>query len=207
MLKLLLTSVCCAWFSLAYCQEDVALPQTLRLSSADSNAMAEDLQVVIRDNSRIFLTWRPADKRFEFFTIERSCNDKGFETVAVLKQPGELGKMDWIDELPARGKNVYRVKCSSADGYQRYTKSISIAVGGNIAIRFYPNPADNVLIVRSEQPVDVVIADASGKTRISQFQVSGIQLLNISELEKGIYLIRIYNKQANTLLQDKLIKN
>ena len=127
--------------------------------------------------------------------------------MAVLKQTMGQMKMDWTDELPARGKNEYRLRCSSTDGRHRYSKSILAYVGGNLSFRFYPNPADNNLIIRSEQPVDLTIIDGNGKIRITQNQISGLQLLNISALEKGVYIIRIYNRQSNALLQDKLVKN
>ena len=127
--------------------------------------------------------------------------------MAVLKQTSRQLKMDWVDEQPARGRNVYRIRCSYSDGQSGYSKSIMAYVGGNVSFRFYPNPADNILIIRSEQAIDVTIIDGNGRTRITQNLLSGLQLLNISTLEKGVYVIRIYNRQSNTLLQEKLVKN
>jgi len=173
----------------------------------DSNQIAEDFDAVVRDNAKILLSWKVVLGQVDFFTIERSCNGKDFETMAVLKQTSRQMKMDWIDEQPARGRNVYRIRCSYSDGQSGYSKSIMAYVGGNVSFRFYPNPADNILIIRSEQAIDVTIIDGNGRTRITQNLLSGLQLLNISTLEKGVYVIRVYNRQSNTLLQEKLVKN
>ena len=173
----------------------------------DSSKIAEEFDAVVRDNAKIFLSWKVIIGQVDFFTIERSCNGKDFETMAVLKQGSKQLTMDWVDEQPAKGRNQYRIRCSYSDGQSRYSKSIMAYVGGNVSFRFYPNPADNVLIIRSEQAIDVTIIDGNGRTRISQNLLSGLQLLNISTLEKGAYVIRIYNRQSNTLLQEKLVKN
>jgi len=210
MLKYLLTGCCCLFVLLSFSQEEEVanvIDTSGQSDKYDSNQIAEDFDAVVRDNARTFLSWKVVLGQVEFFTIERSCNGKDFETMAVLKQTSRQLKMDWVDEQPARGRNVYRIRCSYSDGQSRYSKSIMAYVGGNVSFRFYPNPADNILIIRSEQAIDVTIIDGNGRTRITQNLLSGLQLLNISTLEKGVYVIRIYNRQSNTLLQEKLVKN
>ena len=210
MLKFLLTGCCCLFVLLSYSQEEELSNVIDTLGPTDkydSNQIAEELDAVVRDNAKIFLSWKVVLGQADFFAIERSCNGKDFETMAVLKQTSKQLRMDWVDEQPAKGKNQYRIRCSFSDGQSRYSKSIMAYIGGNVSFRFYPNPADNVLIIRSEQAIDVSIIDGNGRTRITQSLLSGLQLLNISTLEKGVYIIRIYNRQSNTLLQEKLVKN
>jgi hypothetical protein len=210
MLKFLLTGCCCLFVLLSFSQEEEltnAIDTLVITDKYDSNKIAEELDAVVHDNAKVFLSWKVELGQVDFFAIERSCNGKDFETMAVLKQTSRQLKMDWIDEQPARGKNLYRIRCSYSDGQSRYSKSIMAYIGGNVSFRFYPNPADNILIIRSEQAIDVTIIDGNGRTRITQNLLSGLQLLNISSLEKGVYIIRIYNRQSNTLLQEKLVKN
>jgi hypothetical protein len=80
-------------------------------------------------------------------------------------------------------------------------------ISGSQVFRFYPNPVDNLLIIRTENPVEVSIVDAGGKSRLNQSVSAGLQTLNVASLEKGVYLIRIFNRQTNQLQQEKLIKN
>lgn len=207
MLKYLLTGIFCLCVCIGMCQETGVSPDSIIPVASDSDLIVEDFDAIIRDQSRIMLSWKVPGSQGDFFTIERSCNGKEYETVAVIKQADGQLKLEWVDEQPSRGKNQYRIRSTSSSGQHRYSKPVLAYIGGNVAVRFYPNPVDNMLIVRSEQVIDVAIVDANGKSRITQTQVSGLQLLNVSTLEKGVYIIRIYNRQTNTLLQDKLIKN
>ena len=80
-------------------------------------------------------------------------------------------------------------------------------IAGDITFKFYPNPVDNVLIIRSETALDIQIIDATGKSRLSQTNVSGLHTINVSTLEKGVYVIRVLNRLSNTVVQDRLLKN
>ncbi|MBL0135205.1 MAG: T9SS type A sorting domain-containing protein [Chitinophagaceae bacterium] len=177
-----------------------------KINFQDTSSLVISLTATVKDNSKVKISWKPGTIRSEFYSIERSVNGAAFETIGVIKQTSEA-VIDWQDELPVAGKDQYRIRCTLGDGSQRYSATTSAIIAGNISFRFYPNPVDNVLIVRSENPVDIVIIDGNGKTRISQNQLSGLQMINVSSLEKGIYLIRVYNRYLNTQIQDRLVKN
>lgn len=78
---------------------------------------------------------------------------------------------------------------------------------GDVTLKFYPNPVDQILIVRSDLPVDVQITDGNGRPRITEARVQGLHTMNVSSLEKGIYIIRFSDKLTNVIFQEKLIKN
>jgi hypothetical protein len=111
-----------------------------------------------------------------------------------------------VDESPFPGRNYYRIK-TSVKGKPVYSITLIVHIGGELPYKFYPNPTDNILIVRSDISLDVQIADASGAVRISQAKVQGLQTINVSSLEKGIYTIRFTNKVSNTVSIEKLFKN
>ncbi|MFM9910217.1 MAG: T9SS type A sorting domain-containing protein [Chitinophagaceae bacterium] len=209
MLKIFFTSLSCLCLAISYSQEEIVLsmPDTIIPVFYDSTIGNPELKLTVRDNSKVILSWKAPTTVFEFFSVERSCNGKEFETIGVLKQLSGHSKIEWIDEQPARGKNQYRIRFSRLNGTFLYSGTITTQVGGTVSFRFYPNPADNVLIIRSEQTIDLLIVDGNGKFRISQNQFSGLKMLNISSLEKGIYILHIYNKQSNLHFQEKLVKN
>jgi hypothetical protein len=196
--------------SASYCiaQEAGAIIPDKGLSSPDSVYYITDLVHIIKENSRVVLNWRLSDSSVtDFFSIERSCNSKDFEVVAVLKLAQFSKWFEWVDESPAKGKNVYRIKCSAKDNRQYYSKALNVQIAGDISFKFYPNPVDNILIIRSENPLDIQIIDATGKMRLSQANLQGLQTINVSTLEKGIYILRLNNRLANTIVQERLIKN
>ncbi|MHA4843026.1 T9SS type A sorting domain-containing protein [Flavitalea antarctica] len=193
---------------LCLAQEAGSLLPERAVNSPDSSYYITDLVHIIKENTRVILNWRLADSSItDFFSIERSCNSKEFEVVAVIKMAQVSQWFEWIDESPAKGKNIYRIKCSAKDNRQFYSKPINVQIAGDISFKFYPNPVDNILIIRSDNPLDVQIIDGTGKMRLSQGNLQGLQTINVSTLEKGIYILRLNNRLANTIVQERLIKN
>lgn len=183
-----------------------ALPGMQR--APDSLNLITDLVHVIRENSKVVLNWKLSDTTAtDFFTIERSSNSRDYEVVAVIKVTQPSHWFEWIDESPAKGKNIYRIKCASRNNQASYSSAIQAQIAGDISFKFYPNPVDNVLIIRSETALDIQIIDATGKMRLSQTNVSGLHTINVSSLEKGVYVMRVLNRLSNTVVQDRLLKN
>lgn len=209
MFKTLLTSFFCFWLLSGTAQE-AAYGEFLEMQSAMGAAgthQMNQLSATIHSGSRVMVSWKSADTLNDYFTIERSCNQRPFETVAVIRLQDSQKLVEWQDELPVAGRNVYRVTATLKDGRQVFGGITSIVLAGNINFKFYPNPADHILIVRSEFPADITIVDVNGKPRISLVNVSGLQLVNVAPLEKGVYLLRVYNRVLNTLSQERFVKN
>lgn len=173
----------------------------------DSNHVITHIECSVTDNSGILLTWKLGNRVPEFFVIERSDNGKSFEVVTVLNNLGIRSIYQWADEAPKKGKSFYRIRYSFAGGQPLYSATVSYYIAGYTSFKFYPNPVDHILIVRSDTPIDVQITDGNGKTRIAETRVQGLHTINVSSLEKGIYLIRFSNKLTNVISQEKLIKN
>jgi hypothetical protein len=54
-------------------------------------------------------------------------------------------------------------------------------------VNFYPNPIDNVLIIRSAFAADIFITDAMGNSRVTRSIGVGPSVIDVSTLEKGVY--------------------
>ncbi len=177
------------------------------VTTEDPHKIISDLRLSIIDNSRLSLTWSVNGDLPDFFIIERSENGKTFEVVTVLNNLEKKPSYHWTDDSPKKGRSFYRIKYSFGQGPVLYSSTVNAAFAGYIDFKFYPNPVDHILIVRSDNPIDVHIADATGKIRITETRVRGIHTINVSSLEKGIYLIRFSSKLTNMVAQEKLIKN
>jgi hypothetical protein len=173
----------------------------------DPGKTVADFLYFISENSKIALNWKVKDSLPDFFAIERSADGKLFEVVAVLNNLQTKPVFEWIDDSPKKGRSFYRLKYSFNKGPELYSETLSVAMAGHIDFKFYPNPVDHILIIRSESPIDVQISDPNGKVRIPETRVKGLHTINVSSLEKGIYLIRFTNKLINVISQEKLIKN
>jgi len=174
----------------------------------DSSLFISNLVSSTRENSKIVLNWKNnIGASVDFVAVERSGNGQDFEVVAILKQASPTQEYEWTDDAPIRGRNLYRIRFTSKEGQTQYSKVIAAHIAGDISFRFYPNPVDNILIIRSESLRDIQIVDASGKVRISQPKLQGLQTINVATLEKGLYIMRIYNHVTGNTTQEKLLKN
>ena len=203
-----LVLLCCVSMltSLCYAQFSGLLHPIISNLQIDSKNIVTDFTYVLKGDQRVHLAWKVDNKELvDFFAVERSANGKDFEMIEVLKSLPE-NQLELVDESPFRGRNYYRIK-TSVKGKPVYSITLIVHIGGELPYKFYPNPTDNILIVRSDISLDVQIADASGTVRISHSKVQGLQTINVSSLEKGIYMIRFTNKASNTVSIEKLFKN
>lgn len=184
------------------------LPADAVSSVPDSAVYLTDLVATTKDNAKVILNWRMLNsKETDFIAVERSANNRDFEVVSVIKQTAGSLWYEWTDDAPARGRNVYRVRFAGKQGAVQYSRSIPAIIAGDISFRFYPNPVDNILIIRSEFPVDIQVIDGNGKLRLSQGKIQGLQTVNVASLEKGLYLLRINNLTTGIVSQERLLKN
>jgi len=164
-----------------------------------------DFSVVQKDNMAL-LRWKsdslPGAE--SFYAVERSSNGTDFSLVGATKN-GSGGWFEFVDDAPLRGKIFYRIKLSTPQT-SYYSPVIGASPFADPSCKFYPNPVDKVLIVRSELGVEVQIADASGKPLIADKLPGGLKVIDVSALEPGIYVITLFQKETNKLVTDKLVK-
>lgn len=161
-----------------------------------------------REQGKVQVRWSVnPESNPEYFSIERSCNDRPFEVVGLIKfLPGKPW-IEWVDEAPSPGKNLYRVKLVNDQPVVYYSPTVTAMMAGEITFRFYPNPVDNILILRSSAPLEIQVIDANGQVRLPVIKLNGLQTVNVSGLDKGVYFLRIQNKMTNVVSQERMVKN
>lgn len=70
-------------------------------------------------------------------------------------------------------------------------------------VKLYPNPSTGIVTIATEKEVQVKIIDVFGKVVYSNNNVSNNYSVDVSNLSKGIYLVKINNE--NTYTTEKLI--
>jgi hypothetical protein len=63
----------------------------------------------------------------------------------------------------------------------------------NKKLKLYPNPSTGILKITTDKPVDIIITDITGKTVFTAKQVTSDNQVNVSSLQKGIYIAKILN--------------
>lgn len=176
-----------------------------RLTPDSGSAAVESLVAAIKDNYKVSVRWQTNVMLSEsFFAVERSINGTDFTAIGVIKN-GAPGAYEFIDDAPLKGKAYYRIKITAAQSFA-YSLTVAIVVSGDASCKFYPNPVDKALIIRSEWPVEVLIADKFGKPVLSTRLPAGLKIVDVSPLEPGIYVITLFQKDANRVVSEKLVK-
>jgi hypothetical protein len=183
-------------------QEEISRPQTGKQSFPVTIHLSS--KTLSRD--KVLLQWTTSGKN-GFYIIERSIDLKEFEMIGVMKVTALDHKFEFVDEKPFLKRNYYRVKMEVPDEADHYSDTVAASTTDSIFCKFYPNPVDKLLILRSEYPVDLKIYDITGRPRIIQQMKPGVQVLDLSGLEKNIYIISIFHEESNQFITRKLIKN
>ena len=160
---------------------------------------------VTQKDNKSLLRWKsdslpPAES---FYAIERSNNGTDFSPVGITKNTNG-GWFEFLDDAP-KGKLFYRVKLSTAQT-SYYSEVIAATPSADVSCKFYPNPVDKVLIIKSELNIDLQISDANGKQLIAEKLQGGLKVIDVSSLEPGIYVITLFQKETNKIVVDKLVK-
>jgi hypothetical protein len=165
-------------------------------------------QLQTKEGKKVFLQWavQPGISA-DYFSIERNIDGKNFETIGVIKAAESAIKYEFTDEIPTKGSSFYRIRFTNKTGSYFLSDSIEVNISGSSLFSFYPNPADNVLIIRSSYQADLLITDGFGKARISRIIGVGPSIIDVSTLEKGVYLLRITDKVTSQQQVEKIIKN
>ena len=88
-----------------------------------------------------------------------------------------------------------------------YSDTVAASTTDSNFCKFYPNPVDKLLVLRSAYATDLKISDITGRLRIFQQVKPGLQIVDVSGLEKNIYIISIFHAESNQFITQKLIKN
>jgi hypothetical protein len=156
----------------------------------------------------VWLKW-DADSASQdgYFIVERGRDPMHYETIGALRSTGGKGHYELTDQAPPNGFDFYRIKYTGHRDSVVYSKPMELNLSSEVDFRFYPNPADKVFIVRTEHNIDLQILDPTGMVRISKRLQQGIQVIDISMLERGVYILRVTDKESNRALSQQLVKN
>lgn len=166
------------------------------------------LTVGVVASKTVLLNWKNhLGFRSGFFIVERRSDSGEFAMLVSMKVSGNLDQYEFIDQNPLQGINHYRVKHLAQEGNALYSAVIPADFGSGNFSRFYPNPADNSLIVQSQCAVDLKIFSNSGTLTLSKLLEKGITALDVSSLEKGVYVMMMTNVHTKNSIRQILYKN
>jgi hypothetical protein len=150
--------------------------------------------------------------------IERSTNGTTFTAIGKLEKlsPEFTGNHTFLDANRLQGKNFYRLQIRDKDGSKSFSNIIMLQpVTENVSLSFYPNPANNFLIISgnnldTEGLLKVSIYNTNGQIIRTAFPTASNGSFNtfiqLAALPKGLYYCSIYNEKGKLIKAEKIIK-
>lgn len=152
--------------------------------------------------NQVYLDWQTASEENNLgFNIEKSTDGRNWEMIGFVEGAGttfEVRAYQFIDENPISGVNYYRLKQMDFDDQFEYSEIRTIVYGkANDDILVYPNPTQTTLTVDlGTNEATIRVFDLTGRLVISKLNNNnGVQLIDFSTLENGVYLLQINGEQ------------
>lgn len=152
---------------------------------------------VSKENNAAQLKWSTAsEKNNDYFTLEKSIDGKQWVALTELKGAGNTNSTStysWIDNNPSIGKSYYRIKQTDFDGKTDYSMIESFDLEGT-QIELYPNPAANVINIKSESQIDknnILILNSYGQDVSNRLNSNNSNQFDVSSLPAGFYSVII----------------
>jgi hypothetical protein len=132
----------------------------------------------------------------DMYELERSSDGRSFSRIASVKAENKEAKYNYRDEQALSGVNYYRVKLTSSNGKQQYSKVVSAKVveTGAVSMDAYPNPVEGVVNVRVNGAISgaasLVVTDVAGRVVSNAEMKSSSAQINMSGFAPGVYFIK-----------------
>jgi len=205
-LQLLLISafLCCAAFSQS-ANDHIG---QINITSPESN-IAFSLFTVNALNGQAVLRWTAHSVKAEdFFVIEKSVDAIHFDVISAMEaSTGTDSVYSVTDNAVGNGAVSYRIRITGKDGRELCSKTINVNSVSDVDFKFFPNPVDKLLIVRSSHALNIQVMDTYGTIKFTQDVEAGMQIVNVSALQKGNYILKATDKVTNTVISQQLVKN
>lgn len=181
-------------------------------SSRSANILTDSLfanfSCTVTSKHAVLIRWTTAyPPEGDYFIVERSQDSLQYETMSAVKISATAYSYDLSDNDQLSGAYFYRVKYIDKTGAYAYSKILRVEIPADIDVKFYPNPVDRLLIIRTTHEIDVQIMDGSGTTLINKRLQPGLQILSVAALQRGNYVLRIADKESNRIISSQLVKN
>lgn len=136
-------------------------------------------------------------------------NGTGFVTLQSIAAPQTIS-FTFNDLALTQGENLYRFKITLAGGGVIYSNIETVySVGATAPVLFYPNPvrqnSELKLIVKEVGRYTIQFIDATGKLVYELELNSSIMTIPASRFSKGVYFIRIKDKDGKAQLHKQVI--
>lgn len=162
-----------------------------------------------RKNTSVGLTWQTeTELNAKEFIVQRKVGNDFIDVATIRASNASTGSSYVYNDINSfKGISQYRLKLVDQDGAVSYSE-IRTVKGTASANDFtvFPNPSAGnakVTIADISEPTDVQLIDNSGRI-LKVISMNNSNTADFNNLQKGMYMIRIINKNSGEALTKKL---
>ena len=127
-------------------------------------------------------------------TTVNFTHDVPFTTTLTADLSGtfieQMSDLEVVVFIQDSNKNVMQAKYAT----QQSLSTTDFDAASKISL--YPNPSNGIVKIKTNEVVDVVVTDLTGKVVFTMNQVGNDSQMNLSSLQKGIYLAKLIGKET-----------
>lgn len=153
------------------------------------------------------LNWSTAtEQNSKDFVVQHSAGTGDWKSLGTVKAAGNAASRrdyTYTHYTPVSGYNYYRLIQRDQDGQFSYSKVVSVVMNKeDIKLRAFPNPVqDGRLNVLLKESTQVRLFDASGRQVMTQRLNAGLQTLNVSGLQGGVYYLKAGSESVSVIVK------
>jgi len=162
-----------------------------------------------RSSSQVNLTWSTETEiNSREFVIQRKTGSE-FVDVATIPSKNAINgaSYSFTDQNSARGTSQYRLKMVDLDDKAVNSETRTVkGLGSNADFSIYPNPSvgnAKITVTDISEASDVQVIDNAGRI-IKTVSLVNSSTVNVDNLQKGMYMIRLVNKSTGEAQTKKL---
>ncbi len=143
------------------------------------------------------------------FLVERSADARNWVSIGTIKAAGTSNSLlnySFIDPLPAKGINYYRIRQVDLDNKSKTTEIKSVEFKDLRSIVLFPNPAIDLVRIQTaaSKIYSIRIVDVYGKI-VFYNTINGTNaIINMKGFASGMYSVQIFTDEG--ILIEKLMK-
>lgn len=129
-----------------------------------------------------------------YFEVERTNDGDNWLTLGTVEGNGTTyaqSSYEYMDNNPAQGLNVYRLKQVDWNGDYEYSSNKTVVWGGEIAknaVQIFPNPSANTIQITGVEKPKVTVYSMAG---VVMLEAENTNHLDIQNLLRGVYFIQV----------------
>ena len=135
------------------------------------------------------------------FYIEKSQDGELWENLSFIEGKGttlDISNYIYIDKIPQKGINYYRLKQIHEDGKTTYSSIVNTHFDKEDTTPFtiFPNPTKDIMWINppDENPMQIQLFNAQGTMVLAQ-TINKDSSLDLQHLPNGIYVLFLKNKK------------